>query len=104
LGAETSIKSGSYDDLPANAKTAYAGYEDNGWKGNYSGHTAGTRSGSKYRNIDGLLPTTDDIGNSITYKEFDVNGPIPGVEGMPRDLSLVAMDLCIILTFITVKA
>jgi filamentous hemagglutinin len=79
-GAESKIKSGSFDELPVNAKNAYKGYEENGWQGNYSGQAPGTAAGGKYNNFDSKLPTTDSTGNLITYKEFDVNNYVQGAE------------------------
>ena len=73
------VKTGNYDDLPSNAQNAYKGYEKNGWKGNYSGQASGTRAGKVYDNYDFKLPTMDSRGNSITYKEFDVNPPTSGI-------------------------
>ena len=46
--AGESVKTGSFDDLPANARNTYQGYEDTGWKGNFSGQTPGTKSGKTY--------------------------------------------------------
>jgi len=76
------VQSGSYDDLSQNAKDSYDAYDKNGWKGNTSGQTTGTKAGAAYSNSDGALPTTDSSGNAITYKEFDVNNK---VQGMARD-------------------
>ena len=73
------VKTVNYDDLPSNAQNAYKGYEKNGWKGNYSGQASGTRAGKVYDNYDFKLPTMDSRGNSITYKEFDVNPPTSGI-------------------------
>ena len=73
------FKIGSFEELPSNAKNTYGSYEKNGWKGNFNGQTPGTAAGGTYRNRNGLLPTIDSTGNSITYKEFDVNNYTPGV-------------------------
>ena len=78
-GAESNVKPGNYNDLPENAKNAYDGYEKNGWNGNYNGQAPGTAAGGKYSNYDEKLPTSDSVGNSITYKEFDINAPVPGI-------------------------
>ncbi|WP_051650609.1 ribonuclease domain-containing protein [Lachnoclostridium phytofermentans] len=64
--------------LPQNAQDAYGKYDKSGWKGNVPGQTEGTAAGAKYQNRDGKLPTTDSNGNSITYKEWDVNNKQPG--------------------------
>jgi guanyl-specific ribonuclease Sa len=76
-GAAKTIKVGELDSLPSNAKNMYNKYDSSGWKGSVSGQTPGTAAGSKYLNRDAKLPTTDSAGNSITYKEFDVNNKLP---------------------------
>ena len=77
-GTGTNVQTGQFDDLPANAKDAYKGYEQNGWKGNYSGQTPGTKAGGAWDNAYGDLPTNTSSGAPITYKEFDVNNKILG--------------------------
>ena len=62
----------SYDDMLPAEKIAYDGYSKNGWQGNYSGQAKGTRAGGNYLNVDGKLPAG-------TYREFDINPPIPGI-------------------------
>ena len=69
------------DDLPQNVKDAFKKYDDAGWQGNVSGQTQGTNAGRKWGNREGQLPTVDANGNSITYREFDVNN----YNGVSRD-------------------
>ncbi|MBL1230373.1 hypothetical protein IW492_14145 [Enterococcus sp. BWB1-3] len=72
----------SLDDLPDDAQDIYNKYDKNGWNGNVSGQSQGTKAGRSYKN-DGsegsqILPEIDANGNPIKYKEFDVNNKIPG--------------------------
>jgi guanyl-specific ribonuclease Sa len=90
-GAGESVKAGSYDDLPSNARNSYKGYEANGWKGNYRGQATGTKAGKIYQNADDLLPKTDSAGNRITYREFDINSPTQGV-GRDAERFVVGSD------------
>ena len=69
------------DDLPQNVKEAFRKYDNAGWQGNVSGQTQGTNAGRIWGNRDGQLPTVDMDGNSITYREFDVNN----YNGVSRD-------------------
>ena len=85
------IKPGNVDDLPPNAKEAYNGYEGNGWKGNYNGQYPGTRAGGTYKNSNTILPPKDFAGNPITYKEFDINAPAPGI-GRDMERFVVGSD------------
>ncbi|GCF93730.1 hypothetical protein NRIC_16210 [Enterococcus florum] len=60
----------------------YDKYEKNGWKGNVTGQTQGTKAGATWKN-DGsngsvTLPKTDTNCKSISYKEFDINNKVPG--------------------------
>ena len=71
------IKKGNLDDLPDNALEMFGKYDKAGWQGTVPGQTPGTAAGSKYLNKDGKLPTMDNAGNSMTYKEFDVNNKLP---------------------------
>jgi RHS repeat-associated protein len=63
----------SIDILPGNVRKSYDIYDRNGWKGNVHGQTSGTVAGAKWSNKNGDLPITDSLGNTITYREFDVN-------------------------------
>lgn len=63
----------SLSELPENVQESYKKYEDVNWNGNFKNATPGTKAGKEYRNGDGLLPGVDENGNSITYKEYDVN-------------------------------
>ena len=72
------VKDGEYDDLPDNAKEAYDKYDKSGWKGAVQGQTKGTKAGKKYENKNNKLPSIDENGNPITYKEWDVNNKLPG--------------------------
>lgn len=68
------MSSGSY--IPP-AQDMYTKYSANGWKGNISGQTQGTKAGGTYLNKDLKLPTSDSNGRSITYKEYDINNKAP---------------------------
>ena len=72
----------SYDDMLPAEKIAYDGYSNNGWQGSYPGQAKGTRAGGNYLNVDGKLPAG-------TYREFDINPPIPGIG---RDASRFVVD------------
>ena len=78
-GSKGTIETKNLKDLPQNVQNAYNGYKQNGWKGNYSGQIKGTNAGRNFKNNKGVLPTEDSVGNPITYKEFDINAPTPGV-------------------------
>ena len=78
IKANSNILKRNLEELPQNVQEAYNRYDKSGWKGNVSGQTPGTKAGSIYQNRDGKLPTTDAKGNSITYKEWDVNNKQPG--------------------------
>ena len=69
------------DNLSQNVQDAFKKYDDAGWQGNVSGQKQGTNAGRKWGNRDGQLPTFDADGNSITYREFDVNN----YNGISRD-------------------
>jgi filamentous hemagglutinin len=72
------INIGKLDNLPPNVQNAYKGYEGNGWQGNYSGQALGTNAGRAWKNDLNDLPSVNSAGDSITYKEFDVNNRISG--------------------------
>ncbi|NLD49818.1 MAG: hypothetical protein GX660_21945 [Clostridiaceae bacterium] len=76
-GTGGTVKVGDIDSLPSNAKSMFNKYDSSGWKGSVPGQTPGTAAGSKYLNRDAKLPTVDSAGNSITYKEYDVNNKLP---------------------------
>ncbi len=76
-GELDAIQKGNLDDLPDNALEMFRKYDKAGWKGTVPGQTPGTAAGSKYLNRDGKLPTMDNTGSPITYKEFDVNNKLP---------------------------
>lgn len=59
-------------------QSSFNHYNKSGWKGNVAGQTKGTKAGGGYENSNGALPTVDSAGNSITYREFDVNNKVPG--------------------------
>ncbi|WP_434133313.1 hemagglutinin repeat-containing protein [Sporomusa sphaeroides] len=77
-GPSKAVTNGSYKSLPDNAKVAYSKYNKDGWNGRVPGQTEGTKAGGTYKNRDGKLPTTDELGNPITYREYDVNNKIAG--------------------------
>lgn len=66
-----------YSDLPDNAQKSYKEYSKVEWDGNFKGQTQGTAAEKKFRNADNVLPSTDQHGAPITYKEFDVNNKLP---------------------------
>ncbi|MFD1901048.1 ribonuclease domain-containing protein [Enterococcus termitis] len=72
----------SINDLPDNVQDIYKKYEKNGWQGNVSGQTQGTKAGAAWKNdgSDGavVLPKKDASGKGISYKEFDINNKIAG--------------------------
>ena len=68
----------SYKSLPDNVKDAYVKYNKDGWNGRVPGQTEGTRAGGIYKNRDGKIPNTDQSGNPITYREYDVNNKVAG--------------------------
>ncbi|MBQ3497814.1 MAG: DUF4417 domain-containing protein [Clostridia bacterium] len=65
-------------DLPQNVKNSYYEYNKRGCKGTYAGQTPGTKAGSAWNNNPPILPQTDSKGNSLSYREFDVNNKLPG--------------------------
>lgn len=60
----------------------YTKYSTAGWKGNLPGQTPGTKAGGSYGNEPFLgeakLPDYEN-GAAITYREFDVNNKIAGM-------------------------
>ena len=75
--SEQRIPKVDIDSLPPNVQNAFHKYNKAGWKGNVSGQTPGTGAGGKWKNKNGTLPKTDARGNSIDYREFDVNNKAP---------------------------
>jgi len=71
--SSTKIDKIDKNSLPDNVQHAIDRYDSNGWTGNYSGQTSGTKAGGKFNNTEGILPTKTSSGETITYKEFDVN-------------------------------
>lgn len=67
----------NYASLPQNAKDSFDKYDASGWSGSLPGQTPGTAAGGRHLNRDRKLPSTDNKGNTITYKEFDVNNKLP---------------------------
>ena len=55
------------------------------------GQTKGTSAGGKYRNDDGYLPSTDQFGQPIEYRKFDVNNKEPG-QGRDAQRFVVGSD------------
>lgn len=80
--AQSRVLSGSFDDLPQNAKDAYNKYDKAGWKGNVSGQTPGTDTGGNFANNgrqgSAILPSSTSDGTPISYREFGVNNKIAG--------------------------
>ena len=68
---------GQADEIPSGANAAYSRYDATGWKGNYSGQALKTKAGKIYQNNTGILPKTNKAGQSITYREYDINPPMP---------------------------
>jgi len=82
VGQAVSIPVIKVRDLARNVRESFHRYRQNGWRGNIQGQTPGTKAGGTFQNRDGLLPTRDASGRTITYREFDVNNRIAG---MSRD-------------------
>lgn len=89
-GENANVEIGSYDDMPPNAKDAYDKYEQTGWKGNVPGQAKGTHAGGTWKNENAQLPCTDSNGNTITYREFDVNSA--GPNGRDAERFVVGSD------------
>ncbi|MDL2302658.1 hypothetical protein LJC58_09975, partial [Lachnospiraceae bacterium OttesenSCG-928-D06] len=64
-------------ELPEHVQDIYRRYNEAGWVGNLPGQTQGTKAGGKYKNDNEKLPLEDAEGNSIEYKEWDVNNKEP---------------------------
>jgi hypothetical protein len=62
------VPAASLDSLPGNVQNMYNQYDSNGWNGNVSGQTPGTKAGGSYQNSNGALPTADVADNPITYR------------------------------------
>ena len=71
----------SLSDLPENVQDSFNKYDKAGWQGNVTGQTPGTNAGRRWGNRDSQLPTVDVNGETITYREFDVNN----YNGIRRD-------------------
>lgn len=76
LDDSSNIPEVDLEDLPENAQEAFKKYDKNGWKGNVSGQTEKTCAGGTWKNKKDQLPKTDEEGNPITYKEYDVNNDV----------------------------
>ena len=70
-------------ELPPNVQESYHRYVQDGWNGPHSDATPGTKGGGEFSNRDGDLPTVDNEGKPITYKEYDVNNK--PTDGSRRD-------------------
>ena len=70
-------------ELPPNVQESYYRYVQDGWNGPHSDATPGTKGGGEFSNRDGDLPTVDNEGKPITYKEYDVNNK--PTDGSRRD-------------------
>ena len=90
-GNQPKIPSAPLEELPENVQDAFAKYEQNDWKGNVPGQTAGTKAGKTYHNQSGSLPSQDIDGTPIVYREFDVNNKAPG-QGRDAQRFLVGSD------------
>ncbi|MCL2012768.1 MAG: hypothetical protein FWG75_08295 [Cystobacterineae bacterium] len=77
LVPEGGIVSKNLAELPPHVQDAYEHYETYGWQGTVPGQTPGTQAGGVWQNRDKTLPTTDEEGYSIAYREFDVNSKLP---------------------------
>ena len=74
-----SIKSiKSIKDLPADVQEIYYKYSNHGWKGNYPGQAQKVNAGGEWKNWAGNIPNRDSTGNSVTYREWDIDDRIPG--------------------------
>ncbi|MDA9471879.1 ribonuclease domain-containing protein [Enterococcus sp. 5H] len=74
------IPTKNLDSVPQNVLEAFNKYKDNDWRGTVAGQAEGTKAGKAYKNRDRKLPTVDNNGNAINYKEYDVNDKIPGMD------------------------
>jgi len=77
--ASRQIPTVNANSLPQNVQNSFNQYNQAGWNGSLPTHTLGTRAGGTFRNNNGALPRFDASGRPITYREFDVNNSIPGV-------------------------
>ena len=87
-GTESEVEDGEISEkdiseLPPNVQESYHRYVQDGWNGPHSDATPGTKGGGEFSNRDGDLPTVDNEGKPITYKEYDVNNK--PTDGSRRD-------------------
>lgn len=68
---------GSIESLPANVQESFWDYEANNWKFK-TDKTHGTHDDGTFKNRDKDLPTHDESGNQIHYREHDVNNKMDG--------------------------
>lgn len=66
------------EDAPDHVQASYHRYNDDGWTGLVDGQSQGTKAGGRFGNYEGYLPKKSDSGDSISYREFDVNDKISG--------------------------
>ena len=71
------------NELPENVQDSLNKYNDAGWAEPVPGQSIGTHAGGKYNNSDNQLPSSDNDGNEIQYKEWDVKNH----NGHSRDAS-----------------
>ena len=64
------------DEFPQHVQSAYNGYSRNNWTGTYKGQSTGTKAGGRFKNNKNYLPNVDSNGNTIIYREFDINSKI----------------------------
>ena len=64
------------DEFPQHVQDAYNGYSRNNWTGTYKGQSTGTKAGGRFKNNKNYLPNVDANGNTIMYREFDINSKI----------------------------
>ena len=74
---EDGIAQVALDDLPVNVQESFKKYDEDGWSGRVEGQTEGTKAGGTFHNYDENLPTHDEQGNALSYREFDVNNKKP---------------------------
>ena len=64
------------DEFSQHVQSAYNGYSRNNWTGTYKGQSTGTKAGGRFKNNKNYLPNVDSNGNTIIYREFDINSKI----------------------------
>lgn len=79
-------------ELPLNVQESYKNYENENWTGPHIDSTPGTKGGGEFSNRDGDLPSIDENGNLISYKEFDVNNKPTDGTGRDGERFIIGSD------------